>query len=480
MRTIYLIFTFILFASAWKLHSQISTSKTTIKFNNAPELNIENIQFIDENKDQKAETGEKCFLTFKITNTGKSKATGVRVFTESTDSIHNYFSLENSFPVGEIKTGETKEVKMPMVLLASLELSKVNFKLIAEEANDYTSKPVSYSIMIKNSGVSKEFNWTYPDMTEIRVNNNTATIKVCIASNNPVTELAIYKNGSAYPIDRGFKLKKTEGCEHYLEQGIELDEGNNYIQIKAKINKSKAESEIRNIIFRKVEYEKRYALVIGNSDYITAPLRNPVNDALLITSELKKVGFNVRTVRNGSQNEMKQAISEFGELLSKDKKSVGLFYYAGHGIQIKGKNYLVPTDAKIEREPDVEVFCVDLDGLLANLEYAGNNMNIIILDACRNNPYGRGFRSTAGNGLATVNAPVGTFIAYATSPGSVAADGSGNNGLYTQEFAKAIAIPYMKIEDVFKKVRSQVKTISGGQQIPWENSSIEGDFYFIK
>jgi uncharacterized caspase-like protein len=195
---------------------------------------------------------------------------------------------------------------------------------------------------------------------------------------------------------------------------------------------------------------------------------------------LKKLGFEVSTVKNGSQNQMKQAISKYGELLAKDKNAVGLFYYAGHGMQIKGKNYLVPVDAVIEKEPDVEVYCVDLDGLLANLEYSGNNMNIIILDACRNNPFGRGFRSQAGNGLATINAPVGTIIAYATAPGSVAADGDGKNGLYTQEFVKALSTPNLQIEDVFKKVRTQVKTISEGKQIPWENSSIEGDFYFIQ
>jgi len=226
--------------------------------------------------------------------------------------------------------------------------------------------------------------------------------------------------------------------------------------------------------------EKRVALVIGNADYKNSPLRNPVNDATLMTSELKKLGFNVNTIKNGSQNQMKQAISKFGETLAKDKSTIGLFYYAGHGLQIKGKNYLIPTDAKIDKEPDVEVYCVDLDGLLANLEYSGNNMNIIILDACRNNPFARSFRSQAGDGLATINAPVGTIIAYATAPGSVAADGESKNGLYTQEFVKALSIPNIKIEDVFKKVRTQVKTISEGKQIPWENSSIEGDFYFIR
>lgn len=226
--------------------------------------------------------------------------------------------------------------------------------------------------------------------------------------------------------------------------------------------------------------EKRVALIIGNSDYPSASLRNPVNDANAMSDELKKLGFEVITITNSNQIEMKQAISNYGTLLSKDKNTVGLFYYAGHGIQVRGKNYLVPIDAKIEKEPDVEVYCVDMDGLLSNMEYAGNNMNIIILDACRNNPFGRGFRSQAGTGLATINAPTGTIIAFATSPGSTAADGDGKNGLYTQELIKALKVQGLQIEDVFKKVRTNVKTFSNGTQIPWENSALEGHFYFNK
>jgi hypothetical protein len=480
MKTKYLIIILILIWNNWNLTSQILSGKKTIKFNNAPELSIENIRFSDENNNQKADAGEKCLLSFQIKNTGKSKAKAVNVVTAGPDSIHDYFAFENAFPVGDILAGESKEVQIPMIAASNLKSSKVSFKLIADEADNFASKPVLYSIAINPSGISAGVYWYYPDLAETQVSKSVVLIKACFPSANSVTDLAIYKNNKIVPVDRGFKFKKTVECGQYFEQEIKLDEGNNLVQIKAKINKSPVESELRNIVYKKVEYEKRFALVIGNGEYPSAPLRNPVNDATLITAELKKAGFSVQTVKNGSQNQMKQAISDFGEQLAKDKSSVGLFYYAGHGIQMKGKNYLVPTDAKISKEPDVEVFCVDLDGLLANLEYSGNRLNIIILDACRNNPYARSFRSQAGNGLATVNAPVGTFIAYATSPGSVAADGSGNNGLYTEEFVKAMSIPNIKIEDVFKRVRTNVKTISDGQQIPWENSSIEGDFYFVK
>jgi hypothetical protein len=239
-------------------------------------------------------------------------------------------------------------------------------------------------------------------------------------------------------------------------------------------------SNIKVVSENIVSGEKRIALIIGNGAYPTAPLRNPANDARLMTDELAKLGFETTSIIDGNQTQIKKAISDFGDLLGADKNTIGLFYYAGHGLQVKGKNYIIPVDAKIEKEADVVVYCVDLDGLLANLEYAANNLNVIILDACRNNPYSRSFRSSAGNGLATVTAPSGTIIAFATAPGSTAADGEGSNGLYTQEFVKALQFPNIRIEDIFKKTRTQVKAISGGKQIPWENSALEGDFYFKK
>jgi uncharacterized caspase-like protein len=224
--------------------------------------------------------------------------------------------------------------------------------------------------------------------------------------------------------------------------------------------------------------QKRIALVIGNAEYETSPLRNPANDAKLMSAELEKLGFVVTKITNGTFMQIKKAISDLGVTLAEDRNTVGLFYYAGHGIQVKGKNFIVPVDAKIAREPDVEVYCVDLDGLLTNLEYSANVMNIIILDACRNNPFSRGFRSAAGSGLADIKAPSGTYIGFATSPGSTAADGEGENGVYTQEIVKSMKIPGIQIENVFKRVRAQVKTVTKDAQVPWESSSLVGDFYF--
>lgn len=221
--------------------------------------------------------------------------------------------------------------------------------------------------------------------------------------------------------------------------------------------------------------ERRVALVIGNGNYKEAPLRNPVNDARDMASALKQVGFEVTHGENLSQNEMKRNIRAFGDQIRNG--GVGLFYYAGHGSQINGVNYLIPVNAVITKAEEVEYESVDVGLVLAQMESANNRLNIVILDACRNNPFAQSFRS-ARNGLASIDAPAGTLIAYATAPGSVAIDGEGNNGLYTSELLLAMRQAGNKIEDVFKRVRIAVQAKSNGKQIPWESSSLVGDFYF--
>lgn len=221
--------------------------------------------------------------------------------------------------------------------------------------------------------------------------------------------------------------------------------------------------------------EQRVALVIGNDAYEAAPLRNPVNDARGMARILSQLGFQVTQRENLGQKEMKQEIQAFGQKLMKG--GVGLFYYAGHGMQVNGRNYLIPVGARIEHEKQVEFESVDMGAMLAEMEHARNRMNIVILDACRDNPFARSFRSTM-QGLASVNAPTGTLIAYATAPGSVANDGPSAHGIYTGELVKVIQRPGLRIEDVFKQVRSAVREATQGKQIPWESSSLEGDFFF--
>ena len=219
--------------------------------------------------------------------------------------------------------------------------------------------------------------------------------------------------------------------------------------------------------------EKRIALVIGNSAYPGAPLKNPVNDAKDMAAALRKLGFEVIDKTDATQKDMNLAIAQFGDKLRAD--TVALFFFAGHGMQVKGKNYIVPIDAQITSESTVRAMTVDVDTVMDQL--AVSTMNIVILDACRNNPFERRFRSVGG-GLAQMDAPKGSLIAYATAPGKVANDGDGRNGLYTQELLKHIQTPGLPLEAVFKRVRNGVMQGSGEAQTPWEASSLTGDFYF--
>lgn len=222
--------------------------------------------------------------------------------------------------------------------------------------------------------------------------------------------------------------------------------------------------------------EERNALVIGNSDYVggITPLRNPVNDANSISLTLERLGFNVIKRINANRSEMRNAVYEFGDRLKKG--GVGLFFYAGHGLQVNGENYLVPIDANVRRKYDVPDQCLKASYVLSAMEESGNRLNIIILDACRNNPF-RTFRSSQG-GLAKMDAPTGSLIAYATAPGSVAQDGLGENGLYTTFLLKHMQKPGLEILDMFRKVRIDVMKESGSEQVPWESTSLTREFYF--
>jgi len=222
--------------------------------------------------------------------------------------------------------------------------------------------------------------------------------------------------------------------------------------------------------------ELRIALVIGNAAYKDAPLRNPTNDAVDVATALRELGWKVTLRTNASQRQMKDSIRQFGSELTRG--GVGLFYFAGHGIQYRGENYLVPIGASIEREADVEDETVGARYLLTQLEEARNRVNIVIMDACRNNPYTRGFRSVS-RGLAQMDAAQGTLVAFATAPGSVAADGEGRNGVYTKHLLRQIRQSGVPVELMFKRVRDGVIKETEERQTPWESSSLRGaDFYF--
>lgn len=221
------------------------------------------------------------------------------------------------------------------------------------------------------------------------------------------------------------------------------------------------------------EQEKRIALVIGNGAYRHSPLPNPPNDANDIAAALRQTGFRVNKKINATRTQMREAVREFADQIKRG--GVGLFFFAGHGLQVEGENFLVPVDADIKRKYDVRDQCLAAGYVLEAMEDAGNRLNIIILDACRDNPF-RGFRSRS-RGLAHMNAPTGSLLAYATSPGSTASDGPGRNGLYTSMLLNHMLTPDMRILDLFINVRKDVSAASDGRQVPWETHSLTAPFY---
>ena len=275
------------------------------------------------------------------------------------------------------------------------------------------------------------------------------------------------------------KLQNNEIQQEQIKQELEIlttehdtvsrqINAEQYSQASAKTNTEKLEPELT---------ERRLALVFGNSEYITGTsLKNPVNDANLMEGTLKELNFEVIKKLNANKEEMMEAVREFTEKLP--DYDVALFYYAGHGNQVDGKNYLIPTDAHLEKPTDCRFEAIEVEFIVEEFEKYQDNTNIVILDACRNNPYTAWARGGEA-GFRAMNFSSGTIIAYATSEGATAADGKGANGLYTEELVKQMAVP-QSILSVFMNTRAQVRKMSNGAQIPTEWNKLNGDFFFRK
>jgi len=224
--------------------------------------------------------------------------------------------------------------------------------------------------------------------------------------------------------------------------------------------------------------EDRVALVIGNAAYKHDPLDNPVNDARLIASRLQQAGFKVTRRENLDRNGMAAALRDFGAALNEN--TVAVVYYAGHALQLRDQNYMIPIDAEIRSEDDIGMQGVDLTFILGRMSRAKSRVNVVILDACRDNPFAK---RASGNtqGLAQMDAPIGTLLAYATAPGKGAPDGIGKQGnsIYTSELARHLLTPGLPVELMFKRVREAVVRESRQLQVPWEHSSLLGEFAFV-
>ncbi len=240
-----------------------------------------------------------------------------------------------------------------------------------------------------------------------------------------------------------------------------------------------------NVVDQIGSTEKRVALIIGNSDYSPqiGQLTNPRNDATDMADALRRTGFKVKLLLNATRDEMQRAVLTFDQEMR--ESDVSLFYYAGHAIQVNGRNFLIPMEANLDIAGNradtvadyVALETLDIENVLGRMGNAETDLSIVILDACRNNPFSQGARGVT-RGLAQTSAPRGTFVAYATAPGKVAHDGDGQNSPYTAAIVKNLEVPGLKLEDVFKRVRQDVALQTNGDQIPWENSSVFGDFYF--
>jgi len=222
---------------------------------------------------------------------------------------------------------------------------------------------------------------------------------------------------------------------------------------------------------------RRLALVIGNSAYLSRPLKNPVNDAQDMSAVLRATGFDVLELYDADLTGMRSVVNEFSQSLP--RYDVGLVYYSGHGIEFGGRNYFLPVNADIKSEEEIPRQGYDATEISEKIGRSNTKTSILIIDACRNNPVFSKFRS-ATSGLKPMDAASGSIVAFSAAPGQIASDGNGRNSPYTAALLKQIQVPGKKIEDVLKEARKIVSEESGGRQVPWYNSSLAGDFYFIE
>ena len=329
--------------------------------------------------------------------------------------------------------------------------------------------------------VASRIDWTSDVEADNTVSAPTFIAKACVTTPKPVDHYTLFLNDKLQPNARDLKVEKDKDCPQSFSQTVQLVEGENRLKLVAHLTGGSEATGSLTVIYRKppvLALEKRLALVIGNGDYPGSnKLGNPVNDATDMAAALKKLGFEVMQFTNLNKRGMLEAINNFGDNLR--DYQVGLFYYAGHGVQSKGRNYLVPLDAKPESDNEIEYDCLLADRILTKMEDARTRTNIVVLDACRNAPFERKWsRGEGDNGLATMDAPIGSVIAYATSPGKTAADGNGRNGLYTAALLNALKTPNQTIIQLFQQVRAEVVKQSNRKQVPWESTSLTGDFYF--
>jgi tetratricopeptide (TPR) repeat protein len=366
-------------------------------------------------------------------------------------------------------------------LTAAEKNKKVTVQILADRAA-YHARKGNATASKEDLDKAKALDPNNPELAKVNAKPSSSKeekkTQVIVKQNNP-------KQTSSNPqVAANTPTQTTKPTEKPVEKAEEKKVANNEIKLVPENNAQTSNNSVSMVSALAETYkdEKRFALVIGNSNYSKeiGMLKNPVNDATDVATELRKSNFDVQLLTNATYIQIREAMRKFQQKLTDAPKdqTVGLFYYAGHGVQYQDENYLVPIDANVKYEDDIVRMCFPVQRMvLNNMENTNSRMNIIILDACRNNPFPATNRSVGG-GLAEMKRARGSFIAYATAPGSVASDGEGRNGLYTQELLKALRRNGLTIEQVFKEVRMNVLRLSGEKQYTWDSSNIIGEFYF--
>ena len=376
----------------------------------------------------------------------------------------------------EVKTVPGQEGNFNIEKAVNFGPGSNNIYLLATNSEGATKSDLRY--FVNPEAIPPIITWEKPIIPNTIIKSGNFILETCIKSPTDLKSAKIIVNGDPQFEDNFFQASGGSGdCNYIWKRPVILKEGDNDIFIVATNSAGSTTSEKRTVKVEPSLEERRLALVVGNAEYGNkTPLKNPANDANLMEATLEGLGFDVIKSLNAGLNDMNLAVRKFCQNLP--EYNVALFYYAGHGIQVDGVNYILPTDAVLKEKEDCKFEAMRVDFIVNEFEKYQDNTNIVILDACRNNPFASWERG-GENGFRQMNFTSGTIISFATSEGAVAEDGGGGNGLFTEELVKQMVIP-QPIESVLKKTRVEVKARSKGKQIPQEWSKLNGDFYFKK
>jgi hypothetical protein len=444
-----------------------------------PDLSIASLVLDDPNENNMLDAGEKMDAFFIIKNSGEGSGKNIRLKVFST-AKESHISYQQTTFVGDVLGGKSDTAKVSFMAPVNMEESTIPFYACLQEEGGNKADTFFFSIQTKALSNVPMLKWFEPLTSFFVTNSESVLVSLGIKSAEKITAAKLLINNKE--LDVISSVQASDGEYNYmLEYNVPLTEGLNTLKVRAKNEAGTSTSDEITIKFESLK-GKRLALIIGNAAYEhVGVLANPLNDAQDMKEALEKVGFDVILSENASQKDIKLAIDDFGYELKEKNYEVALFFYAGHGLQYNNNNYLIPVNAVLGSEADIEYDCVAIGRVIGKMKEAEVQTTIIILDACRNNPFEKKWDKSSGSkGLAYMDAPTNTMISYSTAPGKVAMDGEGKNGLYTSILLQQILIPNQHIEQVFKNVRKAVEAKSSGTQTPWEVTSLKGDFYFFR